>query len=96
MPTVRTTCPNCEIITVDAMIITVRRRIGEARSECTFVCPACVTEVVQPVADRMVPALIGAGCAVEEWPAAPGLTETEIEAFVQALERDDWLDELQH
>lgn len=106
MPTVRTTCPNCEIITIDAMIVTVRRRSVEDHAECMFVCPACLTEVVQPVADRMVPALIGAGCSVEDWTVSdaralhpsssttPPLTEGEIDMFVQALDHDDWFDEL--
>lgn len=67
MPTVRTTCPNCETVIVDAGSLTLRRRLDSAHSECQFTCPTCASEVVHELTDRMVPVLIGAGCQVEDW-----------------------------
>ena len=67
MPTVRTTCPTCDTVLIDAGDLTLRRRPDATQTECSFVCPDCVQVVVQPVSEKMVPVLIGAGCLVEEW-----------------------------
>ena len=66
MPTVRTTCPSCDTVLIDAGELTLRRRPDAVHTECSFVCPDCVQTVVQTVSDKMVPVLIGAGCLVEE------------------------------
>jgi hypothetical protein len=104
MPTVRTTCPSCDTVLIDAGELTLRRRPDAVHTECSFVCPDCVQTVVQTVSDKMVPVLIGAGCLVEEWsfadaqalhPSNGRITEAEIQEFVSALESDDdWLSEL--
>jgi hypothetical protein len=103
MPTVRTTCPTCDTVLIDAGALTVRCRPEADRTECCFICPDCVQPVVQPVSDKMVPVLIGAGCMVEYWgdayagslyPSGVGITESEVRDFVSALERDDWFGEL--
>lgn len=103
MPTVRTTCPSCDTVLIDAGALTIRRRPDADRTECCFVCPDCVQIVVQPVSDKMVPVLIGAGCQVEDWsisdaralhPSGGGITESEILDFVESLDRDDWFGEL--
>lgn len=103
MPTVRTTCPTCDTVLIDAGALTIRRRADADHTECSFVCPDCVQIVVQPVSEKMVPVLIGAGCMVEEWgigdarslhPSSGSITETEIQDFVSSLDRDDWFGEL--
>jgi len=103
MPTVRTTCPTCETVLIDAGALTLRRRPEAEQTECSFTCPDCVQLVVQPVSDKMVPVLIGAGCLVEEWslgdakalhPANGRITEQEIREFVSSLDADDWFGEL--
>ncbi len=103
MPTVRTTCPTCDTVLLDASELTLRRRPEAAQTECSFVCPDCVQVVVQPVSDKMVPVLIGAGCIVEEWsvgdaralhPSNGRITEDEIQAFVASIDADDWMAEL--
>lgn len=104
MPTVRTTCPTCDTVLIDAGALTIRRRPDADRTECCFVCPDCVQIVVQPVSDKMVPVLIGAGCQVEDWSVSDaralhpsgggGITESEIRDFVESLDRDDWFGEL--
>lgn len=103
MPTVRTTCPSCDTILIDAGELTIRRRPDADHTECSFVCPDCVQLVVQPLSDKMVPVLIGAGCMVEDWatsdarllhPSSGRITEDEIEDFCEALDRDDWFGEL--
>jgi len=103
MPTVRTTCPSCDTVLLDAGELTLRRSPDATQTECRFVCPDCVQVVVQPVSDKMVPVLIGAGCVVEEWamgdaqtlhPSNGRITEDEIQAFVASLDADDWLAEL--
>lgn len=107
MSTVRTHCPSCQIITVDAMQMVVRRRADASGSEAVFECPACASTVVQAVDARMVPVLIGAGCEVEDWevsdaralhPSQAGgaITEAEITRFVASLERRDWPSYLEH
>lgn len=106
MSTVRTTCPSCDIVTVRAPELTVRRR-AEAEttgstSEAVFVCPACATEVVHPLNERMIPILIGAGALVDDpaaasrarHPSMGGIDEAEIAAFVASLDRTDWFDQL--
>ncbi len=109
MPTVRTTCPTCDIVTLDAPALRVRLGSDEDASEVIFVCPTCHHLVVHPLSERMVPVLLGAGCPVDiedgerladrVRPAAhpafgPELSELEIEQFVAALDRTDWYDEL--
>lgn len=104
MPSVRTRCPHCEVVTVDAVQVTVRRRVDASGSEAVFECPACSQVVVQAVEPHMVPVLIGAGCEVEEWqvsdaralhPSNGGaITEREISEFVASLARRDWADYL--
>ena len=105
MPTVRTNCPMCETVIVDAASMTLRRRPDAHHTECTFTCPTCITPVVQSLTERMVPVLLGAGCQVEPGTAsaviAPDhesiggrITETEIALFLTDLERADCLDEL--
>ncbi len=110
MPTVRTTCPSCEVVIVDARDITLRRHAQSLHVECSFLCPECTGPVVQSISDKMVPVLIGAGCEVEDWevsdarslhpsqsahPSQTGrITETEIVEFILELERDDWMAEL--
>jgi hypothetical protein len=103
MPTVRTTCPTCDTVLIDAGALTLRRRHDADQTECSFTCPDCVQIVVQPVSDKMVPVLIGAGCIVEEWalddarmlhPSNGSITEDEIEEFVSSLAADDWFGEL--
>lgn len=103
MPTVRTTCPTCDTVLIDAGELTLRRSDDSDRTECSFTCPDCVQLVVQPVSEKMVPVLIGAGCLVEEWsvgdasylhPSGGRITEVEIEEFVASLESDDWFGEL--
>lgn len=103
MPTVRTTCPSCDTVLIDAGELTIRRRPDADHTECSFVCPDCDQVVVQSLNDRMVPVLIGAGCMVEDWgvenarllhPSAGRITEAEISDFVAALDREDWFGEL--
>jgi hypothetical protein len=103
MPTVRTTCPTCGTIVIDVGGLLVRRRRDIDHCECVFTCPLCEDEVVQALSDRMVPVLIGAGCLVDDWghetrslhPSMTGaITESEIDEFVQDLDRDDWFEEL--
>lgn len=104
MPTVRTTCPICDVVIIDARDITLRRRHTDLHVECSFVCPDCLEHVSHPVSDKMVPVLIGAGCEVEEWatddaralhPSMGGrITEAEIAEFIVELERSDWMAEL--
>lgn len=99
---VRTTCPRCDVITVRAPELTVRRT--GAASEAVFMCPACLDEVIHPLHDRMVPVLIGAGCPVDDRTVAAcmsrhpsrgaEISEAEIAEFVSALDRRDWFDEL--
>ncbi len=100
MPTVRTHCPSCQVVTVDAVQMVVRRRADASGSEAVFECPACASVVVQAVDARMVPVLIGAGCEIEDWAVsdaralhpshAGGITEAEIAQFVAALDRRNW------
>ena len=102
MSVVRTTCPHCDIVTVRAPELTVRRH-GDV-SEAMFVCPACDSVVVHPLNERMVPVLIGAGCPVDDLSVehcmarhpSQGfeITEAEILEFVAALDGADWMDEL--
>ena len=102
MSIVRTTCPTCDVITVQAPDLTVRRH-GHV-SEAVFLCPACTEVVVHPLNERMVPVLIGAGCPVDDTAVeacrarhpsqGPEISDEEIEDFIAALERDDWFDEL--
>lgn len=104
MPTVRTTCPSCDVVVVDARDITLRRRAQSTHVECSFLCPQCLDPVVQAISDKMVPVLIGAGCEVEDWATADAraqhpsmtgrITETEIAEFILELEREDWMREL--
>lgn len=99
MPTVRTRCPHCEVVTLSADMVLVRTRTDQQGSEAVFECPACRLSVIQAIEPRMVPVLIGAGCQVEEWshadaralhPSAGAITESEIDEFVAALDRRDW------
>ena len=102
MSLVRTTCPRCDIITLRAPDLTVRRTGGA--SEAVFVCPACDGEVTHPLNERMVPVLIGAGCPVDDRSTAScmarhpsqgfEITELEIADFLAGLDRIDWFDEL--
>ena len=102
MSLVRTTCPRCDIITLRAPDLTVRRT--GAASEAVFVCPACDGEVTHPLNERMVPVLIGAGCPVDDRSFSAcmalhpsqsfAITEYEIADFVAALDRTDWFDAL--
>ena len=102
MSVVRTTCPQCDIITVRANDLTVRRH-GPV-SEAVFLCPACTAVVVHPLNERMVPVLIGAGCPVDDTSVeacrarhpsqGPEISEDEIDQFVAALDGTDWFDEL--
>ena len=103
MPTVRTTCPTCDTVLIDAGALTLRRRADADHTECSFTCPDCVQVVVQPVSEKMVPVLIGAGCMVEDWtgsdarclhPSGGSITEAEIRDFVDSLGSDDWFSEL--
>lgn len=104
MATVRTRCPSCDVVTIDAPEVMVRRRLDLQGSEAIFVCPACNAVVSQAVEAHMVPVLIGAGCAVEDWqvsdarmlhPSSAGaITEAEIADFVAALDRRDWAEHL--
>lgn len=99
---VRTTCPHCDIVTVRAPELTVRRH-GDV-AEAMFVCPACDAVVVHPLNERMVPVLIGAGCPVDDLSVdrcmarhpSQGfeISEAEIAEFVAALDSNDWMDEL--
>ncbi len=65
MPTVRTTCPTCDIVTLDAPELRVRLGSDLVGSEVVFVCPACHHEVAHPLSERMVPVLLGAGCPLD-------------------------------
>ena len=104
MPTVRTTCPSCQTVVVEAADMTLRRRVEADRAEAVFHCPECLDTVVQPLEDRMVPVLLGAGCRVEDWdaleahrshPSLTGaITEHEIDDFVRDLNAEGWIDEL--
>ena len=103
MPTVRTTCPTCDTVLIDAGDLTLRRHPDAEQTECSFTCPDCVQIVVQPVSEKMVPVLIGAGCLVEDWglgdarllhPSNGRITEDEIEEFIASMESDDWFGEL--
>lgn len=104
MPTIRTICPTCDLVVIDASELTLRRHHAADQVECSFTCPECEQPVVQPLADKMVPVLIGAGCAVADWetddsrslhPSMTGrITEAEIAEFIVELEHEDWMAEL--
>ncbi len=112
MPTVRTSCPSCDVVTISAPELMVRlHEASSTRSEAVFVCPECATVVVHPLNERMVPVLLGAGCPVDRVrerqpspasitegadPFQPELSELEIQCFRAALDRSGWFDELVH
>lgn len=109
MPNVRTTCPTCDVVIVDAASLTVRLRARSGDSEAAFTCPECGHDVVHPVDEQMIPVLIGAGCPVAADGDAgvdrgmdrgldpgPEISDAEIERFVDELDRLDWFDELAH
>ncbi|WP_436795187.1 hypothetical protein [Actinospongicola halichondriae] len=97
MTILRTVCPTCGVVRVRAPETTLRTYDSGLSLEVDFSCPGCESRVVQQLNARMLPLLVSAGCVVEDdFPsdAEGAISESEIRAFTQALDRDDWADEL--
>lgn len=97
MTILRTVCPSCDVVRVRAEDATLRQYDGGAALEVDFQCPGCASRVVQQLNARMLPLLVSAGCVVESTvpsDAEGAISEAEIRAFVQELDRADWADEL--
>ena len=97
MTILRTVCPSCDVVRVNAEDATLRRPEGTVHVEVEFSCPRCTARVVQHLNVKMLPLLVSAGCCVEDLLAdhdEGAISEAEIQSFVEDLERLDWADEL--
>lgn len=99
MTILRTVCPSCDVIRVKAEDATLRHRGDSTHVEVDFTCPGCAARVVQHLSVRMLPLLLSAGCIDERAPSVHddgAISEAEIQAFAEDLQRLDWADELTH
>jgi len=86
VPNVRTTCPTCDVVIVEASALTVRLRVRCDESEAVFTCPGCWLDVVLPLDENMIPVLIGAGCPV----APDGGTDADLGLDPAGPGRSGW------
>ena len=99
-------CPDCGPVAVPAAALTVVGDVETGAHHVTFACPACRTRTAQPVDVTFVAELVLAGAALraltraaevdeaDQVQDAPPLAEADVAAFVDALDRPGWENEL--
>jgi hypothetical protein len=103
MTTIKATCPGCGEVDLTAEDILLR--IGATPSVNTygFTCPGCGRFVEKAADDRIVRLLLSGGvmpvpvhvpAEALEIRSGPALTLDDLLDFHEALERDDWMDDL--
>lgn len=87
MTAIKTTCPRCGDILLTPGEVALKLRPGGREGDYCFTCPGCTSERRRPADARVVNVLLATGVRLEVTNPRP-ITETEIDAFVAALEKE--------
>jgi hypothetical protein len=87
MTTIKTTCSRCGDIHLTPGDVALELRPGGREGDYCFTCPSCTFEQRRPANSRVVSVLLATGVHFEVRNPDP-ITETEIEAFMVALETE--------
>lgn len=101
--TIKATCPGCGEIDLSADDIVLRIGASTAVNTYGFTCPDCGDYVEKAADERVVRLLLSGGVVpmpvhvpaeALEAHEGPPITHDDLLDFHEALERDDWLDDL--
>jgi hypothetical protein len=87
MTTIKTTCGQCGDIHLTPDDVALELRPGGREGDYRFRCPSCTEQQRRPANSRVVSVLLATGVAFEVINDEP-ITESEITAFVDALESE--------
>ncbi|HEX6301927.1 MAG TPA: hypothetical protein VF148_15825 [Acidimicrobiia bacterium] len=87
MTTIKTTCNRCGDIHLRPRDVALELRPGGREGDYRFTCPNCTSEQRRPANSRVVSVLLATGVHFEVVNPDP-ITETEIAAFMAALETE--------
>ena len=92
--TIRTTCSRCGDIELTHSDLQLELSPEWASGTYRFECPYCEKMECRPASQRVVTILLAAGVEYEVLDSERPITESEIDAFVSHLGREDWISEL--
>ena len=95
MTTIKTTCARCGDVELLPEDLSLELSPASATGAYRFHCPFCVSMQRRPANARVVSILLATGVTYEVVvdPTDP-ITEAEVALFTEALERDDWFEDL--
>lgn len=100
---VRATCPTCGDVVVPRASMKVRVCAEDRSASYGFRCPLCTEAVVKQAEDRIVQLLVAGGVELEVWHLPDEMYEDhdgepishdEVLDFHQAMQKDDWADQI--
>lgn len=90
MTTIRTTCERCGDVELTTADIALELAPSGTTGSYRFECPFCISVQRRPANNRVVSILLATGVEYEIIDPVGPITESEIEAFAAALDREDW------
>ncbi len=88
MTTIKTTCSQCGDVMLSIECLRLELAPRANTGTYTFTCPLCETREVRTAGPRVVMVLLAAGVGYDV-AGDSGITESEIDAFTQALDETD-------
>lgn len=93
MTTIRTSCPLCGDVELAPTDLSLRLEATTGLGTYHFECPHCEQIQARPANHRVVSILLATGVAYEVRDDHP-ITESEIDEFMEHLDRGDWREHL--
>jgi predicted RNA-binding Zn-ribbon protein involved in translation (DUF1610 family) len=94
MTTIRTTCAVCGDVELVPTELALELTAMSGTGNYVFACPDCGDTQRRPANHRVVSILLATGVAYEVIDERGPITEREIAAFADELDRVDWADQL--
>lgn len=94
MTTIRTTCATCGEVELLPGELSLELTALSGTGTYLFACPTCGDPQRRPANHRVVSILLATGVAYQVVDDPDRITEGEIARFSQALDSNDWIDQL--
>ena len=94
MTTIRTTCDLCGDVELTTSDIRLELAASATTGHYRFECPFCCGVQRRPANNRVVSILLATGVEYEIIDPRAPISEEEINAFANALDREDWFSQI--
>lgn len=94
MTTIRTTCAICGDVELAPLDLALELTAMHGTGTYVFACPSCGESQRRPANHRVVSILLATGVAYQVTEDTAPITESEIHQFSEALDSNDWIEQL--